>query len=84
MDITATFLDGKFVPDEPLSLSEGDRCELHIERLSRSNGSPRKGSPEAMLRFSGTLKLTDEEADHLLRASEECRRIDPELWNDAS
>jgi len=38
---------------------------------------PRKGSPRAVLALAGTL--TPEEADAILDASQECRRIDESL-----
>jgi hypothetical protein len=38
---------------------------------------PRKGSPLSVLQMAGTLSL--EEADAILQAAKECRKIDPEL-----
>lgn len=60
--------------DEPLPFVEGTRVEVTVVPESK----PRRGSPKAILRLAGTL--TPEEAEAILTAAQECRRIDWELW----
>lgn len=44
--------------------------------------SPRRGSPEAVLKLVGTL--TPDEAELIMQGASACRRIDPSLWTDVS
>ena len=64
--------------DEPLPFAEGTRVEVMVT----PEPTPRKGSPQAILRLAGTL--TPEEAEAILKAAQECRRIDWELWEQKS
>ncbi len=64
--------------DEPLPFAEGTRVEVTVTLESK----PRKGSPQAILQLAGTL--THEEAEAILKAAQECRRIDRELWEQKS
>ncbi len=64
--------------DEPLPFAEGTRVEVTVMPEAKE-GKPRKGSPQAILQLlAGTL--TPEEAEAILKAAQECRRIDWELW----
>ena len=61
--------------DEALPFPEGTRVDVAVAAEPR----PRKGSPKAVLRLlAGTL--APEEAEAILKAAQECRRIDRELW----
>ena len=62
--------------DEPLPFADGTRVRVDV---AAENG-PRRGSPAALLRLTGTL--TTEEADAILEASHEARRVDESLWTD--
>jgi len=62
--------------DEPLPYSDGTRVKVQVSPEPRL----RKGSPRAILELAGTL--TDEEADAILKAARECRRVDESLWSD--
>ncbi len=56
--------------------------DLYVDRAARARLAPemaRRGSPDSILRLAGTL--TEDEAERILKAAEECRRIDPALWN---
>jgi hypothetical protein len=67
---------GKMIDlDEPVSLPDGTRVTVDIT----PEGLPRRGSPAAVLRLAGTLQ--PEEADSILHAAQECRRVDDELWD---
>lgn len=61
--------------DEPVSLPDGTRVTVEIAPEKRA---PR-GSPAAVLSLAGTLQ--PEEADSILHAARECRRVDDELWD---
>ena len=75
MEITGTVQGIQIVLDGPIALPEGTRVHLDVSPL----GEPQKGSPASLLRLSGTL--SEQEADSILAAAQECRRIDPKLWN---
>jgi hypothetical protein len=75
MGITGTTQDGKLILDQPVSLPDGTRVRVDISPIE----GIRRGSPAALLSLAGTL--TDEEAEAILKAVEESRRIDPGLWN---
>jgi len=60
--------------DKPLPFAEGTRVEVAVTPEPK----PRKGSPKAVLQLAGTL--TDEDAEAILKAAQECRRVDRELW----
>ena len=60
--------------DTPLPFADGTPVSVDVA----AEEQPRKGSPAALLRLAGTL--TSEEADAILSASRECRRIDESLW----
>lgn len=64
--------------DEALPVADGTRVTVNIV----TDSNPRKGSPRAVLQLAGTL--SEEEAEAILRAAQECRRIDPSLWVDRS
>jgi hypothetical protein len=53
-----------------------DGTRVHVDVVPQD--SPRKGSPQAVLRLAGTL--TNEEADTILAATQLNRRVDVELW----
>ena len=55
--------------DKPLPFAEGTRVEVSVIPESK----PRKGSPKAILQLAGTL--TDEDADAILKAAQECQQI---------
>ncbi len=64
--------------DEELPFEDGTRVEVVVIAATPKT-KPRKGSPQAVLQLlAGTL--TDEEAEAILKAAQECRRIDWELW----
>lgn len=68
--------------------AEGLTIEAYVERLiwveeatnDRPNpvAIPRRGSAEALLQIAG--RLQPDEADAILTAAQECRRIDPGMW----
>lgn len=60
--------------DEHPALPDGTRVKVNV----MLEDQPRRGSPAALLRLVGTL--SDTEAEAILRAAQECRRIDPSLW----
>jgi len=60
--------------DEPLPFADGTRVEVSVIPEPKL----RKGSPKSVLQLAGTL--THEEAEAILKAAQECRRIDWELW----
>ncbi len=60
--------------DEVLPFADGTRVSVDVA----AEGKARKGSPAVVLRLAGTL--TPEESDAILRAAQECRRIDEALW----
>jgi hypothetical protein len=60
--------------DQKPSIPDGTRVHVEI----REEVSPRRGSPAAVLRLVGSLSAS--EADTLMAASLECRRIDADLW----
>ena len=63
--------------DEPLPFEEGSRVEVIVT----PEAVPRRGSPEAILKYVvGTL--SEEEAETILKGAQECRRIDWEMWED--
>ncbi|MBM4081942.1 MAG: hypothetical protein FJ278_19710 [Planctomycetes bacterium] len=66
--------------DQAVPLSQGTRVEVDVKPVSETK--PRKGSPQAVLQLAGTL--TSEEAEAILKAAQECRRIDWELWKQES
>ena len=76
MTRTGTIVGRSIEFDEPLPMRDGTRVQVHITPTA----TPRRGSPEAVLRAAGTL--TDEEADLILRCASDCRRIDESLWRD--
>ena len=74
MTLRAHF-DGKvIVLDEPADLATGTRVEVAVVQEQ----APRKSSPKALLRLTGTL--SHEEAESLRQATAQMRRIDPGLW----
>lgn len=75
MDIMGTAQGRKILLDEPLPLPDGTRVRVDVSPVT----SPRKGSPASVLRLAGTL--SDDEAESILKTAQECRRIDPALWN---
>ncbi len=60
--------------DEKPPLADGSPVEVTLVPAKK----PRKGSPLSVLQMAGTL--SQEEADAILQAAKECRKIDPELW----
>lgn len=74
MGIMGTAQGGKILLDEPLPLPDGTRVHVDVSPVAL-----RKGSPASVLGLAGTL--SDEEADTILKAVQECRRVDPALWN---
>ncbi len=63
--------------DEPLPYPDGTRVEVTVQPEKK----PRKGSPQHIVQLlAGTL--TPEEADAILKAAMECRRIDWEMWEE--
>ena len=60
--------------DTTLPFADGTRVSVDVA----AEEQPRKGSPAALLRLAGTL--TSGEADAILSAAQECRRIDESLW----
>jgi len=60
--------------DEALRPPEGTRVEVTVTPEEK----PRKGPPRAILQLVGTL--TPEEGEAILKAAQEGRRIDWELW----
>ncbi len=75
MSYTGKVHNGVVVLDHGADLAEGTVVRVDVSPAS----TPRKGSPASLLRLAGTL--TSEEADSILQAAQECRRIDPTLWN---
>jgi hypothetical protein len=60
--------------NEPIPFTDGTRVEITVVLDTKL----RKGSPKAILQMAGTL--TYEESEAILKASQECRHIDKELW----
>ena len=60
--------------EEKPPLAEGTPVEVTLVPAKK----PRRGSPRSVLQLAGTL--SQEEADAILQAAEECRKVDPELW----
>ena len=56
--------------DAPLPLPDGTRVTVQVSAQTQ----PRKGSPSAVLQLAGTL--TDAEAEAILNAARQVRRID--------
>jgi hypothetical protein len=77
MGVMGTTQGSKILLDLPLGLPDGTRVEVDIAPV----GTPRKGSPESLMRLVGTL--SDAEAEQILNGAQECRRVDPTLWNRA-
>lgn len=75
MTYTGKVQNGVVVLDQGADLAEGTIVRVEVA----SGASVRKGSPAAILQLAGTL--TDSEADSILAAAQQCRRIDPTLWN---
>ena len=66
---------GNFIElDNPIPYTDGTRVEITMILDKKL----RKGSPKAILQMAGTL--THEESEAILKASQECRHIDKELW----
>jgi len=61
--------------DEPLPFSDGTRLRVEVAPES----AVRKGSPRAVLELAGTL--TEQEAEAILHAAQQCRQIDQSLWS---
>jgi hypothetical protein len=76
MDFVGTAHGNRIELDTCLPLSDGTRVRVSV----RPENGRRPGSPAAVLRLIGTL--TTQEAEHLLLASRELRKIDPGLWAD--
>lgn len=76
MGVIGTAQGSQIILDEPLPLPAGTRVRVDVSPVA----SPHKGSPAALMRLAGTL--TNEEAEAILNAAQECRRIDPALWDD--
>jgi len=74
MGYTGTIKGNVIVLDEPLPFAEGTRVEITVTPKAK----PRKGSPQALLQLAGTL--TEKEAEDILKAAQECRCIDWEMW----
>jgi len=67
--------------DEPLPYPDGTRVEVTVQPEVQPEKKPRKGSPQLIVQLlAGTL--TPEEADAILKAAMECRRIDWEMWEE--
>jgi hypothetical protein len=75
MSDSGTVIDGRLQLDEPVALASGTRVEVSLA----PEAIPQKSSPEALLRMAGSL--SDEDAEALLLAAQECRQIDWRLWS---
>lgn len=60
--------------DAPPLLPPGTRVVVDVSPAT----APRKGSPAGLLELAGTM--TPEDADHMLAAAREVRRIDEAMW----
>ena len=60
--------------DDPIPFTDGTRVEITMILDTKL----RKGSPKAIMQMAGTL--TYEESEAILKAAQECRNIDRELW----
>ena len=75
MSYSGTVRDGRLQLDEPVTLASGTRVEVSVA----PEAIPGKSSPEALLRMAGSL--SEEDADALLLAAQECRQIDWRMWS---
>jgi hypothetical protein len=75
MSYSGTVIDGRLQLDEPVPLASGTRVEVSVV----PEAIPKKSSPEALLRMAGSL--SEEDADALLLAAQECRQIDWHMWS---
>ena len=67
--------------DEPLPFPDGTRVEVTVQPEVQPEKKLPKGSPKLIVQLlAGTL--TPEEADAILKAAMECRRIDWEMWEE--
>jgi len=60
--------------EDPIPFPDGTKVEVTVTPEPK----PRRGSPKAILQLAGTL--TNEEAEAILKAAQECRCVDWELW----
>jgi hypothetical protein len=74
MSYKGTVREGRLELDEPIALTSGTRVDVRLEPAA----SPRKGSALALLQIAG--RLPTGEAEAILSAAMECRRIDPGMW----
>lgn len=74
MSYSGTVKNGSLELDRPIDLAPGTRVEVEVKPA----GKPAKGSAKALLQIAGRLSV--EEAEAILAAAQECRRVDPQLW----
>jgi len=76
MSYSGTVIDGHLQLDKPVALASGTRVEVSVAPEAKLG----KGmSPEALLQMAGSL--SEEDADALLMAAQECRQIDWSMWS---
>jgi hypothetical protein len=73
-----TIKEGRLELDGPIALTSGTRVEVHLEPAA----VPRKGSAQALLQIAGRLPV--DEANAILAAAQECRRVDTGMWTSES
>ena len=66
--------------DEALPIDSGTRVRVSV--IPEPAVASQRSSPASILQLAGTL--SEAEAEEILRAAEECRRIDPSLWSEPS
>jgi hypothetical protein len=77
MSYSGTVIDGRLQLDKPVALASGTRVEVSVA----PEAIPEKSSPQALLRMAGSL--SEEDAEALLLAAQECRQIDWSMWSAA-
>jgi hypothetical protein len=75
MSYSGTVIDGRLQLDKPVALASGTRVEVSLA----PEAIQEKSSPQALLRMAGSL--SEEDADALLLATQECRKIDWSMWS---
>jgi len=66
--------------DEALPIDSGTRVRVSV--TPEPAVASERSSPAAILQLAGTL--SEAEAEGILRAAGECRRIEPSLWSEPS
>ncbi len=74
MSYSGTVKNGGLELDQPIELASGTRVQIEVEPVA-----PERGSAKALLQIAGRLPV--DEAEAILAAAQECRKVDPKLWD---